>query len=68
MPLDTRFNEVEGGKNLYPDEEGTWTLVEEGEMKVGKTRGDGGIEKARWERRTGTKTHLILCIPRARFF
>ncbi|EWM24862.1 hypothetical protein Naga_100381g5 [Nannochloropsis gaditana] len=34
MPLDTRFNEVEGGQDLYPDEKGVWNLVEEGEMKV----------------------------------
>jgi hypothetical protein len=47
MPLDTRFNEVEGGKDLYPNDKGVWTLVEEGEMKV---RREGGREGAAWLR------------------
>jgi hypothetical protein len=38
---------VEGGKDLYPNDKGVWTLVEEGEMKV---RREGGREGAAWLR------------------
>lgn len=35
---DHRFGEVEGGKDIYPDEKGVWLLCDEGEMTVSNHR------------------------------